>query len=348
MLPRIRPDPLSWWREPASALDQITHTATGFFLSRTGLGRAAPEAPWVLLLAANAPDLDVISLAGGPLSYINYHRQLTHSIAGAPLMALAAVAAMRLAVRRPVAWLRLWLVALAGVAAHLLLDLTNIYGMRLLLPFWGDWFHLDWSSVIDVWIWAAILVGLTGPVLVRLVNAEIGARPRKHAGRGFAVFALAFIALYNIGRGVLHERAVGVLDARLYDGAAPLRVAAFPNAANPFLWRGLVETADVYSLARVNLLSDFDPREARRLHKPAPSEAIEAARGAPAVRDFLRFSLYPHWQVNAGSEGEEIRVSVFDLRFGTPEAPAFIASAVLSPRLEPVRSWFAFGRAGPR
>ena len=64
--------------------------------------------------------------------------------------------------------------------------------------------------------------------MARLVNTEIGART-KSAGRGFAIFALLFLALYNVGRGVLHARAVATLDSRIYAGAAPQRVAALPG-----------------------------------------------------------------------------------------------------------------------
>ena len=39
-------------------MDNITHSLTGLMLSRAGLNRISPEATWVLLLAANAPDID--------------------------------------------------------------------------------------------------------------------------------------------------------------------------------------------------------------------------------------------------------------------------------------------------
>ena len=41
-------------------------------------------------------------------------------------------------------------------------------------------------------------------------------------------------------------------------------------------------------------------------------------------------------------------VEVFDLRFGTPVAPGFVARAVLDSRLRVVESSFHFGAARPR
>ena len=41
-------------------------------------------------------------------------------------------------------------------------------------------------------------------------------------------------------------------------------------------------------------------------------------------------------------------VEVFDLRFGTPLAPGFVARAVLDSRMQVVESSFSFGVARPR
>ena len=52
-------------------MDNLTHTAVGLFLNRAGLGRDVPHAGWILLLAANIPDIDIVSAAGGALSYLD-------------------------------------------------------------------------------------------------------------------------------------------------------------------------------------------------------------------------------------------------------------------------------------
>jgi hypothetical protein len=168
-------------------------------------------------------------------------------------------------------------------------------------------------------------------------------------GRGFAIFALLFLVAYNGGRAVLHDRATAVLDARLYDGAAPSRVAALPTVGNPFRWRGLVETAEAYSVYDVNLLGEFDPRRGRRFYKPAPDPAIATAARTRAFTEFLRFSQYPLWRVAPVWEPEAgTRVEAMDMRFGTPAAPAFVVTAVLGGRGQVLREWFGFGAAGPR
>jgi inner membrane protein len=332
-------------------MDFLTHTLTGLFLSRAGLNRATPLATPILLVAANAPDIDAVTLAGGPLAYLHYHRHLTHSLIFMPVMAILAVLLVRAVARKPVRWPWAFAAALLAVASHLLLDLTNLYGIRLFLPFSAQWLRLDLTSVIDLWIWVALILAAAAPFLGRLVGSEIssGTARGKHYGRGFAYFGLAFLLLYNWGRGVLHERALAVLDSRIYAGAPPLRVAALPNPANPLLWRGVVETSEFYALADVNLAGDFDPTRAVILHKPEPSPALDAARRTDTFREFLSFARFPAWRVLPSGEIENGRlVEAFDLRFGTPPAPAFVATAVATSTGRVVSTAFHFGPLRPR
>jgi hypothetical protein len=182
------------------------------------------------------------------------------------------------------------------------------------------------------------------------VNAEIGASSRgRPYGRGWAWCVLLFLLFYDGARWYLHARAVEVLDSRLYEGGAPLRVAALPSAANPLDWRGLVETDYSYSVHQLNLLHEFDPAAGVIFHKPDAGPAIDVARATGTFRDFLRFSQYPMFRVLplADPEGGK-RVEVVDMRFGTPVQPGFMASATLNGRLDVLETFFQFGRFRPR
>ena len=329
-------------------MDPLTHTATGLFLSRIGLKRWTPLATPILLLAANAPDIDIVTASGGSLSYLHYHRHLTHSLVAMPVMALLTVVLVRLVARKPVHWAGAFFAALIAVASHLLLDLTNAYGIRLLLPFSAEWLRLDLNHIYDLWIWGVFLLCVAGPFVGRLVGSEIasGGAPNQHHGRGFACLALLFVLLYDCGRGVLHARAVTALQSRIYAGAAATRVAALPGPANPMLWKGVADTGDFYAIESVDLLAGFDPTHALILYKPPPDAAIDAARRTPAIREVERFSQFPLWRVSPAPDLPDGRmVQLSDLRFGSPGAPAFMATAILDARLQPVRAWFQWGIA---
>ncbi len=333
-------------------MDPLTHTATGLFLSRAGLNRWTPAATPILILAANAPDIDIVTAAGGSLNYLHFHRHFTHSLAAIPLMAILSVAVVALLYRKKkVHWIGAFFAALVAVVSHLLLDLTNTYGVRLLSPFSGRWFHLDFTNVVDLWIWAVLLLCVLGPLISRLVSSEItsGGGKTRYPGRGFAVLGLAFLLLYNAGRSVLHTRATAVLDSRIYNGAEPLRVAALPDAVNPWRWRGLVETSGFYAVQDVNLAGEFDPTRATIYHKPDPGPELSAPRATPAFRIFLDFSQFPLWRVSPVAEPEGGKeVEVFDMRFGSPSAPGFHCGALLNSRLEVLNTFFSFGQVRPR
>lgn len=332
-------------------LDNLTHTAIGLFLSRAGLNRWTPMASPILLLAANIPDADIVTAAGGSGAYLHYHRHLTHSFAAMPVMAFLAVAIVRLVSRKPVRWLGAMAAAMIGVLSHLLLDLTNTYGVRLLLPFSDRWLRWDIVNVFDLWIWAVLLLSVAAPFLGRLVGSEIasGNGRAPHHGRGFAWFALLFVLLYDSGRSVLHRRALETLDARVYQGAPPTSVFAAPDAANPWMWRGIVETNDFFAAADVDLHSEFDPDRAAIFHKPEADPAIEAARRDPTFANFLRFSQLPFWRVSPAPDPENAKtVEVIDLRFGTPSTPGFMVGAIVDSRLRVIDPYLRFGRPRPR
>lgn len=324
-------------------MDNLTHTLIGLALSRAGLNRWSRYALPVLLLSANAPDADIVMLAGGPLTYFEYHRNLTHALAAAPVMAVACLLAVRIFARgRPFPWLRGMVVALVGVFSHILLDWTNIYGIRMLLPWSGAWLRLDITGVIDPWIWTLLILGALWPLLSRLVSSEIGAPAQ--AGRGMAITVLALVGGYEGARLLLHQRAEAVLDSRVYQMKPPQRVAALATFANPFVWRGLVETEDFYMLHQVNLLGQFDPTAGRVLYKAATVPAMEAAKRTRPFQVLLGFAQYPYWRTGpAEAPSGATLVELRDLRFGAPPGSGFVAWAVVGADLRVLESGFRFG-----
>jgi inner membrane protein len=248
--------------------------------------------------------------------------------------------------RKTIHWPGAFFAALIAVATHLLLDWTNTYGVRLFLPFSARWLRLDLNNVFDLWIWGVFLVCIAGPFLGRLVGSEIASQsgPQPLHGRGFAWLALGFLLLYDCGRGVLHARAVTELESRIYEDSAPLRTLAVPGPANPWRWKGVVETGDFYAVGDVDLMGNFDPTHATVFQKPAPDPAIQAAARSPVFQEFLRFSQFPLWRVSPAADLENGKVvEVIDLRFGNPPAPAFMVSATINSQLQPVSTSFQFG-----
>src|SRR5690242_323017 len=108
-------------------MDNLTHTLTGLVLSRAGLNRYYARPALVLMLAANAPDIDVSSLLGGTIRYLEFHRGYAHSIALLPLIAALPMLVACAVSRSMNGWKSAYLLSMMGIASHLLLDWTNTY-----------------------------------------------------------------------------------------------------------------------------------------------------------------------------------------------------------------------------
>lgn len=325
-------------------MDNVTHSLTGLALSRAGLSRFSPHAAALLLLSANAPDIDILALSRGSLSYLEAHRGYTHSLLCLPVMALLPVLIVAGISRRRLPWLRAWLLCCIGVASHLMMDWTNSFGVRLLLPFSSRWFHLDLNGLYDGWIMAALGFAAVWPLFARLVSNEIGDRPS--AGRGVARFALAFFVLFDCGRAALHGRAVAQLESRLYDSAPPWQAVALPEAFSPFHWMGIVETASDYRMVALDPLEQLDMQNAHIWYKAAMTPDLKSAQATEPFRYFVYFARFPLWSVTPTitEDGRPAkRVELTDLRFGIPGAGSFHCIALENGSNQVLDSVFTWG-----
>jgi inner membrane protein len=306
-------------------MDNLTHSLVGVFLARAGLNRLAPDAMPILLLAANAPDIDVVSFVGGSAALLTWHRGLTHSLVFSIILAVAVVAVVRIFSKVRTGWLLAVAASLVGVLSHLLLDLTNTYGVRLLEPFSKRWFEWDLTYVVDPYIWAVLILAFGVPLIGRLLSSELGGRKRKYPPRTWAVLALSFLVFYGCGRMLLHARAVSILYSRLYNAETPRRVAAFPTPLSPFHWQALTETSDRYYLYNLDLEKEFRPDSGKLLYKNDPDGAVPVLSQQKDFGALIGFAQYPLWRVLNEVNNSNYRLT--DLRFGDPAQQTFTCAA---------------------
>jgi inner membrane protein len=152
-------------------VDPVTHSLTGAALSRCGLHRVTPLATATLVVAANAPDIDIAAAALGSYASLALRRGITHGPLAVLLLPFAVTGAIllydRLRRRRrpdaaPVRPLPTLGLAFLGVLSHPALDWLNTYGVRLLMPFSERWFYGDSLFIIDPWVWLALAAPLVG------------------------------------------------------------------------------------------------------------------------------------------------------------------------------------------
>jgi membrane-bound metal-dependent hydrolase YbcI (DUF457 family) len=307
-------------------MDNVTHSMVGLMLARAGLAKTTPRGTAMMVLAANAPDIDAIFWFSGTQTYLEWHRTYPHAVAFAPLVALLPM----LLARVQFSW-RSFLAALTGVFSHLLLDWTNSYGVPLALPFSWHRFRLDTANVFDVWIWAILLGAVVIMAIARRVH--IGNR------RIWAGATLGALLVFEGVRFVSHARAIDVMSARMYQGAPPQRVTALPGAFNPLAWRGVVEGPGFVAIVPLNLAAEIDAGPARVYPIAASIPAMDAALGTPPFQVFSKWSQMPFWRVTLVAEG--LRLDLIDLRFGSPDRPGFASvSAILDRTGKVLRAGF--------
>lgn len=300
-------------------MDNLTHSLTGLALARAGLNKF-PRATLLLIVAANIPDIDMVSWFQGRFRALEIHRGYTHSLIFLPVMALLAVGLTAAISRRRFPWRLAWLIAGVGVASHLLLDLCTSYGTRLLLPFSSRWFYLDIFSLVDWIVLAVLIFAWAGPFLSSLVSSEIG--DRRSSGKGLAIFALIFFLCYGGFRELMHGRTIAQLESRIYDdalGGPAIHMAALPTSFNPLDWGAIVEGEHAYRLYQLAAFSPFDPMQGDLLYKGQWKPEFAAAGKTNEFRYCLYFSRFPYWQEVPAPGSEDSRiVTMTDLRYGAP------------------------------
>jgi inner membrane protein len=146
-------------------MDNLTHSLVGLAAAKAGLERLSPGATIVCVLAANGPDADILAVLGGRWFYLENHRGITHSIVGTLTLALLIPLLFYLGDwlyarwrgRKPrVRFKGLLLASVLMSLSHPLLDWTNNYGVRPLLPWDGRWFYGDLVFIVDPWIWLVV------------------------------------------------------------------------------------------------------------------------------------------------------------------------------------------------
>jgi inner membrane protein len=322
-------------------MDNLTHSLVGVMLARAGLSRGQKGSTAMVVLAANAPDIDTYNFFTDSLAYLEVHRGYTHALAFIPLVALVPLAIVR-GITRTRPTLFEWIACMVAVLSHQLLDWTNVYGVRLLLPFSGEWRHLDITNIIDPVILLLLLAAVAAPALVKLVTSEIAGRGTRGPVRGWAVFALVSLLFYEGARLTAHDRAVGELNARLYMGEPAQQVFAFPDTFSPLQWRGVVYGEGFIYEAPLDLTRRFDLSYGEFDYQPHDAPALDAARTTRVFQVFERFNQAPSWRLSPLVD--IMRVELYDLRFGSLRRPGFTATALVEPDGRIAESSFSFGR----
>jgi len=144
-----------------------------------------------------------------------------------------------------------------------------------------------------------------------------------------------------------HRRAVNALEARVYEGAEPLRASAYPSWINPFRWYGVVETRNFFATMLVDSsVPDVDPEGQMRIrYKPEETPVTLAAKKSYLGRVYLDWAKYPITETEEIESPPGYIVRFTDLRFDYPGRTGhspLSAGVQLDRNLKVMREWFGF------
>jgi inner membrane protein len=289
-------------------MDNLCHTLVGAAFGEAGLKYRTRFGNGVLMIAANLPDVDALAFASS-IPSVAIRRGWTHGVLAQALLPLV-LTALGLALDR---WWRrgsaprarpgaLLLLSYIGVLSHVGLDYLNNYGVRLLMPFSGEWFYGDAVFIIDPWLWLSLGAG------VWLARRSSRRRP--------AAIALGAAAIYiavMVISGVAARRAVleSWVAAR---GRQPDALMVGPTFANPFSKQVIVDAGDDYETGTFTWPDGRTEWRDRRVPSRADDPAVARATGHPTIAAILIWARFPCYDVNRTGGGT--RVTIRDLRFG--------------------------------
>lgn len=290
-------------------MDNLTHTLVGLIVGESaaratradpaGLASDTRRNLFVSLMAigSNVPDLDFIQsrITGSKLDYLLHHRGHTHTLLGAIALSLilylCCEAWCRWRGHRTTPRDRQQLVGIGLVASllHIVLDLTNSYGVHPFWPFDNRWYYGDAVFIVEPLFWAA-----SAPLLFLLRSkfAKTFVAVALFAGIGLSVatgivpklmcvvLAAVTIAMIMVGKFASARVALATSIAVWFsvnamfmatsaiaaDRARASAASAFPNErlldhvlapmpANPFCWSLILvqENEDQWFIRRASL-----------------------------------------------------------------------------------------------
>jgi inner membrane protein len=290
-------------------LDNFCHTLVGAACGEAGLKQKTRFGNVTLMIAANLPDVDVLSFFTDT-DPISFRRGWTHGVIAQVTLPIAFAATMyaigRLRASRTdtapplrIGWLLL--LSYVGVYSHVFLDFLNNYGVRVLAPLDWRWFYGDTLFIADVWLWLVLGVG------VWLSRRQHRAMP----ARASLLFASCYIALMLTSAQVARTVVAGVW--REVHGTDPRALMVGPLPFTPFTRTVIIDAGSRYEVGTFRWWPTAVAFDAEHIVKNSGDPLVQAARGAPAIREFLVWARFPYWTTAREKEGT--RVTVGDVRF---------------------------------
>ena len=310
-------------------MEPITHGLSGAIIACT-LPRSSRTwwFPLWAALTAMIPDVDVFFVRS-PVDYIEFHRGITHSLAGGWVLALgcALVLVMFAHVRlkphrlgeppspRPWSLMGGWSMAYLLILHHIFLDCMNSYGTQVFLPF-SD-YRVRWNAlfIVDPLLLFPLAIGL------------LWGRARRGVMAGLLIWTILYPLGALGGRLALQDRLAADLEvpAATTTSADALHpepaLYLVPDAFTPFHWKVILSPDEEAWKVAGYTPGRGRPTQWTRFAKPAPDLWLHLGEQDGIFQIYERFAAFPAVDsviaLNGAGEQGETEYTFSDLRFGS-------------------------------
>lgn len=296
-------------------MDPVTHAASGVVALLALKNR--PATLWTMPLAAIAcasPDIDLCFIHT-PLEFLQLHRGISHSFAGAPVLGffLCLLAYPLWHKKTPDRWSfgKVWLFCIGMILLHMWLDVVTTYGTMIFLPFSHYRVRLNAIFIIDL--------AITLPLLWAIWRWRVK--------RGLILLTLAWVFFYpsvGIVANIWHTSQWREKIADIPGTTGEMVV--FPDAFAPLFWRVLYQQeSDSGLVVAEQSVNVFGQARAPVISIPAAPPAVvkKIAADSIAGETYFKFAVLPVMR-NLRPEDEPAPIipdscleMFYDLRFGS-------------------------------
>lgn len=301
-------------------MDALTHAVIGVAVGSFSGHPFSLHDPVYLasLLASQAPDLDILTRAKGPVAYLKHHRAFSHSLPGLLLWS-SVITGVLLLVYPSASPASIFFWSLLGGLSHTITDFFNTHGSSILWPIRKERKSCHILNVFDPLLLALLLI----PHLFRLSPQLL------------AISSMFTIILYVAARHRLKQRSAAWLRAS-FSNSDIRSVLLMPCLTRLFYWDFLLKTGSGYLVGRIGVFSPVI-----RIHARLPlnsSSALSRRAQSTAIgRFFATFTPFSYFEEY--EEAEKKAVRIYDLRYYKRKQFVHSGTIVFTDGLYPSQSY---------
>ncbi len=272
-------------------MDIVTHGMMGLALGGAWLADS-PAGGCGFVIGSVLPDLDAFSRCWGKSAFLRNHQGWTHSllvIGGVTILGGLTVGMMNAELKELVIGLGL------GAMLHVLLDLTNTFGVKVWAPISDRRYCREWIFFID-----AGMIGLTIPAAG---SAMLGLWDPEWPSRKYGVLYGVLLTVYVMVRGIFR----GLSLQRFPAGT----VSAIPSALWP--WEFLICVRNSYGIEQAWVNGITGARRFVGLTSVLDESVREIVDQVPEYQTMKAVSPVYH-VIGVEPEGEGLLIRCRDLR----------------------------------